>query len=140
MSARKRGAASPNAKISSFARSLLADWRKLRLPTSDEPIIVAVSGGADSTALFLALDELKRSGKIAGQLVIAHLDHGIRPNSKRDARWVSSLAKSLGYSAVISRAKVREIAEAAQVSTLAPWATSAIHHPPRAISARKEYA
>jgi len=112
MSARKRGAASPNAKISSFARSLLADWRKLRLPTSDEPIIVAVSGGADSTALFLALDELKRSGKIAGQLVIAHLDHGIRPNSKRDARWVSSLAKSLGYSAVISRAKVREIAEA----------------------------
>lgn len=100
------------AKISRFARLLLAEWRKLHLPTSDEPIIVAVSGGADSTALFLAIDELKREGKIAGQVFVAHLDHGLRPNSKRDARWVSNLAKSLGYSAVISRANVREIAEA----------------------------
>ena len=112
MTVRKPRAASPTQKISRFARVLLAEWRKLQLPTTREPIVVAVSGGADSTALFLALDELKRSGKIAAKVFPAHLDHGLRPNSKRDAKWVADLAKSLGYSAVISRAKVREIAEA----------------------------
>lgn len=74
--------------------------------------MIAVSGGADSTALFLGVDELKRNNKIAAEVFAAHLDHGLRPNSKRDAQWVSNLAKSLGYSAVISRTKVREIAEA----------------------------
>jgi len=112
MSVRKRGAASRTQKISDFARRLLAEWRKLGLPTTDEPIIVAVSGGADSTALFLALDELKSSDKIAAQVVVAHLDHALRPGSRREAKWVSNLAKSHGYSAVISRAKVGEIAEA----------------------------
>ena len=99
-------------KLSQFARLLLVEWRKLQLPTTDEPIVIAVSGGADSTALFLALDELKRSDKISAELFAAHLDHGLRSDSKRDALWVSHLAKSLGHSAVISRAKVREIAEA----------------------------
>jgi len=90
---------------------VLAEWRKLRLPI-DEPIIIAVSGGADSTALFLALDELKRSNKISAKLFAAHLDHGLRPTSKKDAAWVTQLAKRLGHSAVVSHAKVREIADA----------------------------
>jgi tRNA(Ile)-lysidine synthase len=90
---------------------LLADCRKLRLPL-DEPLIIAVSGGADSTALFLALDELKRSNKISAKLFAAHLDHGLRPSSKKDAAWVTHLARDLGHSAVVSHAKVREIADA----------------------------
>jgi tRNA(Ile)-lysidine synthase len=97
--------------MSRFSRLLLAEWRKLRLPI-DEPLIIAVSGGADSTALLLALDELKRSNKISAQLFAAHLDHGLRPNSKKDAAWVTQLAKGLGHSAVVSHAKVREIADA----------------------------
>ena len=106
----KRRQAIP-ARISRFARLLLAEWRKLHLPL-DEPIVVAVSGGADSTALFLAIDELKRSHKLSVKLLAAHLDHGLRPTSKKDAAWVSELAKNLGHSAVISRAKVAEIASA----------------------------
>ena len=98
-------------RISRFARLLLAEWRKLHLPI-DEPIVVAVSGGADSTALFLAIDELKRSNKLSVKLFAAHLDHGLRQTSKKDAAWVSKLAKNLGHSAVISRVKVGEIASA----------------------------
>jgi tRNA(Ile)-lysidine synthase len=108
---RRRAAFTPT-RLSKFARSLLAEWRKLRLPATDEPVIVAVSGGADSTALFLGLDELKLSNKISAKLFAAHLDHGLRPGSKKDAAWVSKFAKSLGHSAVISRANVGDVADA----------------------------
>jgi tRNA(Ile)-lysidine synthase len=111
MKTRKLGTRRGTASISQFARSLLADWRRLKLPTSNEPVVVAVSGGADSTALLLALDELKTAGKISPEIWVAHLDHGLRDSSKRDAEWVSMLAKSLGYGPIIGRRKVNEIAQ-----------------------------
>lgn len=111
MKARRRGSQIGTAKINPFARSLLAEWRRLKLPTSEEPLVVAVSGGADSTALLLALDELKTFNKIFPEIWVAHLDHGLRDSSGRDARWVSQLAKRLAYSPIIGRRKVREIAD-----------------------------
>lgn len=50
--------------------------------------LVAVSGGIDSVAL---LDMLVREKK--HQLVVVHFDHGIRPDSASDARFVEGLAK-----------------------------------------------
>jgi tRNA(Ile)-lysidine synthase len=97
-------------KISPFARMLLAEWRTLKLPTTVDPVIVAVSGGADSTALVLALHELKSAGKIQINICIAHLDHGLRQTSRSDAKSVSRLAQELGYPCVIGRRKVRELA------------------------------
>jgi hypothetical protein len=99
-------------RLSNFARVLFAEWRKLKLPVSDANLVVAVSGGADSTAMLLALEELTNSGKLSLPLVVAHLDHGLRPESKKDARWVSQLAKRLGFIPVIGRAKVAELANA----------------------------
>jgi tRNA(Ile)-lysidine synthase len=89
---------------------LLAEWRKLKLPFSNETVVVAVSGGADSTALLLALDELRNSHKISLTICVAHLDHGIRKSSGKDAKWVSQLAKGLGYDVVVGRSKVTEMA------------------------------
>ena len=97
-------------RINQFPRLLLVEWRKLRLPVSDETIVVAVSGGADSTALLLALDELKSAGKLSVSICVAHLDHRLRKASAKDARWVSELAERLGYDVAIGRAKVAEIA------------------------------
>ncbi|MBP9667342.1 tRNA lysidine(34) synthetase TilS [Candidatus Saccharibacteria bacterium] len=50
--------------------------------------VVAVSGGVDSVVL---LDMLVREG--AHELIVAHFDHGIRPESDADARFVHALAK-----------------------------------------------
>jgi tRNA(Ile)-lysidine synthase TilS/MesJ len=44
--------------------------------------------GVDSVVL---LDMLVRSG--TSELVVAHFDHGIRPDSEADARFVRELAK-----------------------------------------------
>ena len=51
-------------RVNQFSRSLLVEWRKLRLPVSHETFVVGVSGGADSTALLLALHELKSSPRL----------------------------------------------------------------------------
>jgi tRNA(Ile)-lysidine synthase len=91
---------------------LLAEWRRLRLPVSGETIVVAVSGGADSTALLLAIEELKSQHKLYVQVCVAHLDHRLRKSSAKDAKWVSELAAKLGFRAVIGRGKVAEDASA----------------------------
>lgn len=100
-------------RLNQFPRMLLADWRKLKLPFSGETIVVAVSGGADSTALLLALEELKRHGKLHNEFCVAHLNHQLRKSSTKDAKWVSELATKLGFKSVIGRSKVAEDAQAA---------------------------
>jgi tRNA(Ile)-lysidine synthase len=50
--------------------------------------VIAVSGGVDSVVL---LDILSKKPGL--DLVVAHFDHGIRPNSIRDRRLVEKLAK-----------------------------------------------
>jgi tRNA(Ile)-lysidine synthase len=99
-------------RLSTFARLLQVEWRRLELPLKDATVVVGVSGGADSTALLLALEELSTAGRLDLKICGAHLDHGIRNNSKKDARWVAELTKSLGFVSVIGRAKVAEEASA----------------------------
>jgi len=53
--------------------------------------LVAVSGGVDSVVL---LHKLVSSGE--HELLVAHFDHGIRPESDADARFVEGLAKYYG--------------------------------------------
>ena len=69
---------------------------------------MAVSGGADSTALLLGLDELRREGKISPKLIVAHLDHSLRQSSKKDAATVKALAAELGYDVVVRRMDVKK--------------------------------
>ena len=99
-------------QLNQFARSLLIEWRKLRLPTADETVVVGVSGGADSVALLLALAELKSASKLSVKICVAHLDHKLRKTSASDARWVAELAAKLGFESVTGRSKVAEIARA----------------------------
>jgi len=70
-----------------------------------EPILVGVSGGADSLALLLGLDELDY------KLVAAHLDHALRPESAEDAAFVEALAKARGLPFVSAQVAVRRYAE-----------------------------
>lgn len=60
--------------------------------------LVAVSGGIDSVVL---LDMLAKSG--GNDLVVAHFDHGIRPDSADDARFVEGLAWHYGLEYVTKR-------------------------------------
>jgi tRNA(Ile)-lysidine synthase len=85
-------------RLSQFAASLLREWKRLDLPASKSCVVVAVSGGADSVALLLGLDELVKSERLALNLFVAHLNHRLRGKlSAADARWVKALAAQLGH-------------------------------------------
>lgn len=70
------------------------------------PILVAVSGGADSVALVLGF---KEAGIEVG---IAHLDHSTRAGeSAEDAQWVETFATSLNVPYFTKRVDVPALAE-----------------------------
>src|SRR5215210_9424639 len=92
---------------SPFARRLLREWRLRGWPLRGERLALAVSGGADSTALLLALEELKGAGLLGVELTAAHLNHGLRGESaEEDARFAESLAREYGFEFVSARADV----------------------------------
>jgi tRNA(Ile)-lysidine synthase len=104
---RNRPVRSSRAKLTAFSRRLLDAWQRLRLPLVNAKVLVAVSGGADSTALMLALYELLRAGRLALTITVAHLDHGLRKKASReDAEWVAKLARELGFEFELGRANV----------------------------------
>lgn len=55
---------------------------------------LAVSGGADSTALLVLMAGLRTAFNF--DAVVLHVDHGLRPDSAADARFVKRLAADFG--------------------------------------------
>jgi tRNA(Ile)-lysidine synthase len=79
----------------------LTAFQRLALPGDWKRLVVAVSGGADSLAL-LHLLHATRSGH-GLELVVAHADHGIHPESADVARKVEGIASALGIPAHVGR-------------------------------------
>mgnify|MGYP006423577497 CR=1 FL=1 len=62
-----------------------------------ERLLVAVSGGADSVALFRALQLLAPRRRWRLEPIVAHVHHGLRPqDADRDAAFVEDLAAGFG--------------------------------------------
>ncbi len=84
--------------------------REKCLLDKDRPVLVGVSGGADSLAL---MDGLHRLGY---PMAVAHLDHALRLESAADADFVRRKAAELGVPFVMARVDVREVAEKEKLS------------------------
>jgi tRNA(Ile)-lysidine synthase len=67
-------------------------------------IVVACSGGGDSVAM-LHLLAAKAAGR-EWELIVAHLDHGLRPASAEEARFTARLTEQLGLAGVVERREV----------------------------------
>jgi len=79
------------------------------------PLLVAVSGGLDSVVL---LDLLVRTRARHGlTLIVAHVDHGIHPESAEVARQVESLAAALGVSCVVGRLRLGPVVSETRART-----------------------
>ena len=78
-------------------------------------VIVAFSGGPDSTALLHSLNALKDD--LGLELRAAHLDHGLRPGaSEADAAFAREFAASLGIPIAVERADTRAVRAAYSLS------------------------
>jgi tRNA(Ile)-lysidine synthase len=69
-----------------------------------ETVLVAVSGGADSTALLWLLHRLAPDWGL--RLHALHVDHGLRPDSGRDAEAVRTLGARLGIPVEVAAVRV----------------------------------
>lgn len=69
--------------------------------------VLAVSGGLDSMVL---LDFFRRFGvkKYGLQLSVAHLDHGLRPESAADAEWLEAFCQQAALAFTSERIDVRQ--------------------------------
>ncbi|MDQ0510334.1 tRNA lysidine(34) synthetase TilS [Ancylobacter amanitiformis] len=61
-----------------------------------ERLLLAVSGGPDSTALLLLAARWRRLRDTPADLFVATVDHGLRPQARAEARAVGRLARALG--------------------------------------------
>ena len=80
------------------------------------PMVVAVSGGADSVALLFGLKELQE--EMGLDLHVLHVEHGIRgEESKEDANFVEELCKELKVPCQVVSVDVPSYCEAEKVGT-----------------------
>jgi tRNA(Ile)-lysidine synthase len=80
---------------------------------------LAVSGGSDSVALAFLLTKGGKKKNASKRFVVLHVDHGLRPESKEEFRFVKALAKRLGVPfkgihAKVERAKGESLEMAAR--------------------------
>ncbi len=76
-------------------------WMALECPRDWRRVLVAVSGGPDSLALLHLLHQTRGIHRM--ELVVAHADHGIHPESAGVARRVAAAATDLGLPVVVGR-------------------------------------
>ncbi|MDP2927462.1 MAG: tRNA lysidine(34) synthetase TilS [Candidatus Omnitrophota bacterium] len=81
--------------------------KKHNLIQRGDKILVGVSGGPDSLALLLKLFSLK--SKLGLTLHIAHLDHGLRKDSKLDALFVKRWGQKLNLPVTIRQLADQQI-------------------------------
>jgi len=87
--------------LSQVARTI----REQALLATGERVLVAVSGGPDSTALLYALKHLASRLHIA--LVAATVDHGLRPEAGSEAALVAERCRALGVACEILSVDVK---------------------------------
>ena len=84
--------------------------KKHNMLKEGDKVVVGVSGGADSVALLLLLNELREEMKLT--LFVVHVNHGIRgEDAKRDELFVENICKKLGISYEIEKVDIINIAK-----------------------------
>jgi len=97
-------------KAARFCLSVERFTRKgLGLDLRGKTLLVALSGGADSTALLLCQHYL--SQRCGTRLLAAHVDHGLRPESNQDAAFCRDLCAALNLPLHQARFHVAKLAQ-----------------------------
>ena len=92
---------------SSLKQVLEEGARRLEIPDGAD-LVLAVSGGSDSMALLHGAVGL--APERGWSLVVAHVDHGLRPDSGADALFVATAAAELGLRAQVGQVDVAALA------------------------------
>ena len=81
---------------------------------NDKKILVAVSGGFDSTCLLHVLNDIKE--EFGYSLCIAHINHCLRDNAILDEQYVIDLGKELDIPVFVKKADIEKISKEEKIS------------------------
>ena len=88
---------------------ILDTINKYKLINSGDRIVLGVSGGPDSISMLNVLNELKSDLKF--DIFVAHINHGIRENSKLDEQFVMQFCNKIGVELYVLNTNIKKIAE-----------------------------
>ncbi len=91
----------------------LSAWLNIkhyRLIKPGEKTVLGISGGPDSVALFLILNQLNQKHQPSWQLIIAHLNHQLRgKEANQDERFVKLLARRFKVPIYVKRQAISKL-------------------------------
>lgn len=93
----------PSGLLAAVAKAIDDDC----LIASRASVVVAVSGGMDSVAMLAALRDLAGEPSRQYRLIVAHLNHQLRPDADADAQFVADLAQAAHLPCVVESRDVR---------------------------------
>ncbi len=88
---------------------VLETIKKYSLITSGDKIVLGVSGGPDSISMLNILNEIKK--ELNFEIVVAHINHGIRENAKIDEKFVKEFCEKKNIEIYILNTNIKELAE-----------------------------
>lgn len=103
--------------LTNFEKKVAEFIEANKLFSSADRVLLAISGGADSTALLHLMCALKADGVLSNELICAHINHQLRgPDAKLDEDFVIAQAAKLGLPVITRRVDVREFANSNKLS------------------------
>ncbi len=96
-------------KKSRLLRKIIKLQKEEKLIPPDASVLIALSGGIDSVVLTHALLELREFFRFR-RLALAHFNHRLRQESKRDEEFCRKLAQKLNLEIFVKEERVGEIA------------------------------
>lgn len=91
-------------------KQVIATIKKYNLIENEDKIVLGVSGGPDSLAMLNILNELRKE-EWKFDIVVAHVNHGLRENAKIDEEFVKDFCKKINVECYVLHENVKEIAE-----------------------------
>ena len=83
--------------------------KKNKMISDGDKVIAGVSGGADSTCLLVVLDKLSKEMNF--DLIVVHVNHGIREDASDDALYVKKLCSERGLAYILHEVNITRLAE-----------------------------
>ncbi len=90
---------------------VLETIRKNNLIENGDSLVLGVSGGPDSISMLDILRTIKEEKEMDFEIVVAHINHGLRENAKIDEEYVKSYCEKYNIPFYALHADVKKLAE-----------------------------
>lgn len=102
---------------SMLEKKVLKTIQKYELIENGNTIVIGVSGGPDSMALLSVLHKLKEEKQLKCEIVVAHVNHGLRKEAEEETQYVETYCKEHKISCFVKRENVEDLAKKQKIGT-----------------------